>query len=395
MSAPPDKPEAPTVANILLVDDTPANLKVLTELLKEYHYKVRAVPSGKLALKSVEHRQPDLILLDINMPEMNGYEVCQHLKDNPITANIPVIFISALDDIQDKVQAFRQGGVDYITKPFQIEEVHARIKTHLTIGQLQKELKQKNSHLESQLRQLQEMKAMQDTLVHMVVHDIKVPFTGAALLVSHLDATSENLPPHVAAQLQQTNKIMDRMNMALQNILDLGKMEWGKLTLKYETLELVSALKVWLEEIEPLSAHVQLEIQLPEQPLEIEVDSFLLKRIVFNLLMNAFRYTTEGKKVQIKLLSEKEKFCLAISDQGPGVPEEYRETIFEKYVQIQLSHKNDPASSGLGLAFCKMAIEAHHGQIGLESEVGQGSTFWFTLPRKAPLLTIDSASLAE
>ncbi|MGE3727339.1 MAG: response regulator [Candidatus Sericytochromatia bacterium] len=395
MSAPPDQQESPTIANILLVDDTPANLKVLTELLKEYHYKVRAVPSGKLALKSVEHRQPDLILLDINMPEMNGYEVCQHLKDNPITANIPVIFISALDDIQDKVQAFRQGGVDYITKPFQIEEVHARIKTHLTIGELQKELKQKNSHLESQLCQLQEMEAMQDTLVHMVVHDIKVPLTGATLLVSHMDATSANLPPRVAAQLQETSKIMERMNMALQNILDLGKMEWGKLTLKYETLELVSALKAWLQEIETLSAHVQLEIQFPQEPLDIEADPRLLKRIVFNLLMNAFRYTTEGKKVQIKLLPEKERFCLAISDQGPGVPEEYRESIFEKYVQIQLSHKNDPASSGLGLAFCKMAIEAHHGHIGLESEVGQGSTFWFTLPRKAPLFASDNASLAE
>lgn len=395
MSETAEKPEAPKLGNILLVDDTPANLKVLTELLKEYNYKVRAVPSGKLALKSVAHSQPDLILLDINMPEMNGYEVCQQLKDNPETASIPVIFISALDDVQDKIQAFRQGGVDYITKPFQIEEVHARIKTHLTIDALQRELQEKNLRLESQLQQLKEMESMQDTWLNMVVHDIRVPLTTATLLISYMDEEADALPPKFVGPIHETNKIMERMKMALENILDLGKMEEGKISLKYEKLELVSSLQVWLEELEILSSHVQVELFLPPDPLELEADQQLLKRVIVNLLSNAFRFANIGSKIQLTLKQEDEAVYIAIADQGPGIPQEYREKIFEKFVQVQLSHRSDPASSGLGLTFCKMAIEAHRGQIGVESEVGKGSTFWFKIPLKAPKDKLKTPLLSE
>lgn len=395
MNGPLKEDEASRIGNILLVDDTPANLKVLTELLKEYHYKVRAVPSGKMALKSVEISPPDLILLDINMPEMNGYEVCQQLKSNPATAAIPVIFISALDDIQDKVEAFRQGGVDYITKPFQIEEVHARIKTHLTIDALQKELQNKNLRLESQLDQLRQMESMQDTWLNMVVHDIRVPLTAATLLISYMDEVSEGLPPMYVSNLHQTTKIMERVKIALHNIVDFGKMEGGKIALKYEQFELVSAIQAWLQEIEVLSAHLSLEILLPDHPIHLEADPLLLKRIIFNLLTNAFRFTEPDKKVQLKLWSEAQTAHLAITDEGPGIPEAYRETIFDKFVQVHLSHTGDPASSGLGLTFCKMAIEALHGQIGLESEVGTGSTFWFKIPLKTPEAIRKATSRAE
>jgi signal transduction histidine kinase len=124
-------------------------------------------------------------------------------------------------------------------------------------------------------------------------------------------------------------------------------------------------------------------------------DPLLLKRIVFNLLTNAFRLTELGKRVQLNLKVENEWIYLAILDQGPGIPEEYREKIFEKFVQVQLSHRSNPASSGLGLTFCKMAIEAHRGQIGVESEVGKGSTFWFKIPLKAPKDSFKTLSLSE
>lgn len=379
-----DQPETGILGNILLVDDTPANLKVLTELLKEYNYKVRAVPSGKLALKSVAHSQPDLILLDINMPEMNGYEVCQQLKENPETAHIPVIFISALDDVQDKIQAFRQGGVDYITKPFQIEEVHARIKTHLTIDALQRELQEKNLRLESQLGQLQEMQSMQDTWLNMVVHDLRVPLTGAIGYVSLVAENASAVPAPFAYYIQLAHKSLESVKIALENIIDLGKMERGKISLTYAKLELISSLRDWLDEIELIASQHQFEVHLPPAPIEVMADPLLLKRIVFNLLTNAFRLTKLGKRVQLSLNLENEWIYLAILDQGPGIPEEYREKIFEKFVQVQLSHRSDPTSSGLGLTFCKMAIEAHRGQIGVESEVGKGSTFWFRIPLKAP-----------
>ncbi len=133
--------------SILIVDDAPANLRLLSQMLSKLGYGVRAVTSGKRALTSVRTAPPDLILLDIKMPGMDGYEVCKHLKADPEMRNIPVIFISALDDIQDKVQAFAAGGVDYITKPFQIEEVLARVDTHLALRRLQSQLRDANRKL--------------------------------------------------------------------------------------------------------------------------------------------------------------------------------------------------------------------------------------------------------
>lgn len=142
--------EAPK-ADILIVDDTPANLRLLGGMLEEHGYGVRPVPNGPLALKAAAHQRPDLILLDINMPEMDGYEVCNKLKADPALRKAPVIFISALDDTMDKVKAFQVGGVDYITKPFQIEEVLARVDTHLTIRRLHGELEEHNLHLEAKV----------------------------------------------------------------------------------------------------------------------------------------------------------------------------------------------------------------------------------------------------
>lgn len=142
------KREAQQQANILIVDDTPANLQVLAGMLKDRGYKVRPVPSGKLALLATRRDPPDLILLDINMPEMNGYEVCEQLKADPGLVRVPVIFISALTEQLDKVKAFATGGVDYITKPFQMEELHARVETHLKLRQLQIELEETNARLQ-------------------------------------------------------------------------------------------------------------------------------------------------------------------------------------------------------------------------------------------------------
>src|SRR4029079_10200773 len=145
----PEKPksDAGQPAGILVVDDTPANLQVLAGMLKDRGYRVRPVPSGKLALLAAGRDPPDLILLDINMPEMNGYEVCEHLKADDKLNGIPVIFISALTEQLDKVRAFALGGVDYITKPFQMEELHARVETHLKLRRLQIELEDANARL--------------------------------------------------------------------------------------------------------------------------------------------------------------------------------------------------------------------------------------------------------
>ncbi len=148
---------APTKGSILIVDDTPANLQLLARMLADRGYHVRPVLDGQLALASVEAEPPDLILLDIRMPEMNGYQVCERLQADPRTSQIPVIFLSAMDALEDKVKAFRAGGVDYVTKPFQIEEVSARVETHLTLSRLREQLQQTNARMAAELQLAREV----------------------------------------------------------------------------------------------------------------------------------------------------------------------------------------------------------------------------------------------
>ena len=152
-------------ADILIVDDTLANLRLLATMLSEHNYKVRAVPDGPMALTAATSSPPDLILLDINMPEMDGFEVCRRLRKDPSTSDIPIIFISALDDVRDKVRAFTEGGVDYITKPVQLEEVLARVNSQLSLRGLQRQLHQANEELESRIeRRTAQLRATNDSL---------------------------------------------------------------------------------------------------------------------------------------------------------------------------------------------------------------------------------------
>ncbi|MFZ2655512.1 MAG: response regulator [Victivallales bacterium] len=166
------------LANILIVDDTPANLLLLDKMFADRGYKTRSVLSGKLALQAARSEPPDLILLDINMPEMNGYEVCEQFKADAKLKDIPVIFISALSETIDKIKAFAVVGVDYVTKPFQLEEVDARVRTHLELRRLRLELERQNRRLQENYDHLGKLEDLQDKLTHMFVHDMRLPLIG-------------------------------------------------------------------------------------------------------------------------------------------------------------------------------------------------------------------------
>lgn len=368
-------------SQILVVDDTPANLKLITEILAGRGYRVRAASSGRLALKTVAVELPDLILLDVKMPDMDGYEVCRRLKADSRSRMIPVIFISALADTEDKIQGFQAGGVDYITKPFQAEEVHARVSTHLKLHFYQDALEEKNRQLQSSYRRLQELENLRDQLTHMIVHDMRNLLTGISsslqLLRDSCDgALGETYTGYLHAALLSVNNLTTMAG----NLLDISKMEARQMKLNLTECDLAGLIGEAMEKLGAVRASRDIRVSTPQHLDRVVADRDILLRIIINLLDNAIKFTDADGVISIGVEPKGEGVLVSIRDNGPGIPAEYQEKIFEKFGQVEIRHIARKYSTGLGLAFCKLAVEAHHGKIWVESEAGAGSVFFFEIP---------------
>ncbi len=364
-------------ADILLVDDTPANLKVLANLLKEQGYKTRAAINGKLALQAIERRKPQLILLDINMPEMDGYETARQLKANPEFADIPIIFISALSETDDKIKAFEAGGVDYITKPFQFAEVSARVSAHLELYKLKSSLEAQNKALSTSLQREKELEALRDNLVNMMVHDLRSPLTGILGYLSLLEMKSDDWDASSKDFLQNAQDSTDTMVNMITQLLDAHRLEAGQMPLHKERNCLKKVTQKAFEQLGANALKFSWHRDWPEGAVEKEFDANLIQRVIANFLGNAVKFTPAEQNITLRVTSDGR---VEVQDSGPGIPEEDQHRIFEKFAQVESDNQQvRKYSSGLGLSFCQLAIEAHQGKIGVNSELGKGSTFWFEI----------------
>ncbi len=363
-------------ATVMIVDDTPDNLRLLERMLQKDGYRVQVFPRAVMALKAAAKAAPDIILLDVNMPEMNGFEMCAQLKADPQLKDVPVIFISALSDTSDKVKAFSAGGVDYVTKPFQFEEVHARLTTQLQLRNQRRELQRAHD----KLRELEELR---DGLVNMVVHDMRLPLT---ILVSGLAFAQEfTLPADAAEAIADAVAGAETLTEMVKSVLDVSKMEAAQMTLAPTAVDLVALIEAEVAKFGPIIGE-RVATVVAQQPVGLVLcDASLVRRVVQNLVVNAVNFTDSRKgTIDVDLTTTGDSVRVTIKDNGPGIEAEHREKIFGKFYQVLRRYQRRENSSGLGLTFCKLAIETHGGRIGVDSEVGNGSAFWFELKASGP-----------
>ncbi|MBD2576654.1 response regulator [Oscillatoria sp. FACHB-1406] len=382
--------------NILIVDDILESLKLLFDALTERGYKVRGSAKGLMAIRAAKLAPPDLILLDIKMPDLDGYQVCEQLKADEATREIPVIFISALDEAIDKVKAFKVGGVDYITKPFYLEEVLARVENQLTIQKLQKELKLQNIKLQQEIqeRRKAEEEAQAASLAKSqflanVSHELRTPLNAILGFTQVLNRES-NLQEDQQEYLKIIQRSGEHLLDLIDDVLDLSKIEAGLVLLNEKSFDLYRLLDNIEELFEMKAKSKQLALKLriaSEVPQYIFSDEQKLRGCLINLLGNAIKFTTEGHvtlTVNLQPAEDEELdsyLVFEVIDTGPGIAPEEIETLFNAFVQTSTGITS-AEGTGLGLAITKRFVELMGGEITVESNFKEGSRFRFTIGLK-------------
>ena len=370
-----------THKDILIVDDTPVNLRVLAKILSDRGYKVRKALNGQIALTACQTLLPDVILLDIMMPDMDGYEVCQRLKSDPKTQDIPVIFISALEDEWDKVKAFKSGGSDYITKPFQIEEVLARVKHHLTLQQLQYQLKIQNAELQALNAQLVQSNRDLEQFAYMAVHDLQSPLQ---VMIGNADLLTwkyeQQLGPDGDRYLTNIIEASGRMTQLIQDLLTYSKVGIPPHTQNFEPIDSNFVLE---ESLANLSGEISKSgaiITHSHLPTVLGNESQLMQ-LFQNMMANAIKFRLPNVSPKIEICcrpNSPEEWQFEIRDNGIGIDSDQGDRIFEAFYRLH-SYEEYPGT-GIGLTLCKKIVERHGGRLWFDSIHGEGTSFYFTLP---------------
>lgn len=364
-----NKSENKTNESILLVDDTIENLRLLAGMLSHRGLDVRPVSSAHDALQAIEHDPPALILLDISMPQMDGLELCAQLKSTPAYRDIPVVFLTALAETSHKVKGFAAGGADYITKPFQIDEVLARVNNHLA-------LRRARVALAENLERLQQLERMRDDLVHMIVHDMRSPL---AVMIANLGLMRTRCDGDLAEMLDDVHHAANGLNRMANTLLDVSRLEEGKMPLDLSLCDLSTLAAEVRDSLASLDAARYIGLSVPGS-IYITCDAGLVRRVLENLVSNAIKHTPTGGRLQIEIEAREDRARVAVRDEGPGIDPSFRDMIFDKFATATARNGRGYHSAGLGLAFCKLAVQAHGGAIFVETSSPRGSVFTFELP---------------
>lgn len=367
-------------AKVLLVDDTQANLDVLCELLEREGYAISMAPNGEVALRIVQRVQPDLILLDVMMPGLNGFEVCQRLKVDEMTRDIPVIFITAETLTESVVAGFDAGGVDYILKPFREEEVLVRVDTHLKINHLTKALAKKNDALLHANEQIQIATERKSRFLANITHELRTPMTAIIgftemALMREGDRLSEKQRDNLGKVIRSGHRLSDMVN----ELLDLSKIEAGHVEVDVSHFDLPELLEECCDTLRPLvKSDVELILDVSKDIGEVTSDNKKLRQIVINLLSNAVKFTQAGY-VTLRAVQEGDHCVVSVIDTGPGIPPAAIANIFDEFQQVP-GTSSEHKGTGLGLSITKSLTHLLDGQIKVESNIPNGAKFTVQIP---------------
>jgi signal transduction histidine kinase len=347
-------------ASILVVDDEPNNFDVIEILLSREGYSLDYAPGGREAFRYLEKHQPDIILLDVMMPELDGMEVCRQLKSNTTWQHIPVVMVTALSSKEDLAQCLEAGADDFVGKPISSVELRARVRSMLRIKQ--------------QYDDLKDVLKLREDLSNMLVHDLRNPLASIFLACDLLELT--NLQSKQQQKVEQIQLAGQQLDTMIDSLLIFAKLESGKFCLKYVEVDLCQLGQKVIQDFKLLAAqkNIQLISDLPEPGQTWRLDAAVFRRVLDNLLSNAIKFSPGGSQVILKIdYPTPNQARIQVADAGKGVSSEAKQQIFEKF-EIG-SPVEEVSQTGLGLAFCKMAIAAHGGTISVEDNQPRGSIF--------------------
>lgn len=371
-------------AKILVADDAPDSVQLLEDLLTTAGYEVITAYDGVQALERALAEQPNLVLLDVMMPKMDGFEVCRRLKQAEAMRFAPVVLITILQDLEYKIRGLEAGADEFLSKPFNRLELLTRVRALLRTNALTLEL-------QHSYEELQRMEALRNDLMAMIAHDLRSPL---AVILGTLEVLAEDLrdvlnEEHTHAIGVAIRAARRQMGL-IHNILDLQRLEEGKMPLSLDRVDLPPIIlsAIGGAGLQATWRDIALTLDLPPNLPPVRADAALVERVLSNVIDNALRHTSIGGRVHVSagLLTEGQGLAcvvVRVADTGPGVPEADREAIFEKFRQADTAQESARGGTGLGLAFCRMALEAQGGHIWVDSAPGWGAVFSFTLPIEA------------
>ena len=368
-------------ATLLVVDDNEMNRDVLARRLERQGYRVESASDGAEAMAIVRAKPFDLVLLDVMMPVMDGYEALRQMKGDEALRDVPVIMISALDEMDSVVRCIEMGAEDYLPKPFNATLLKARIGASLEKKRARDRERRLFAQVQENFERLQELEKQRDDLTHMIVHDLRTPLTSMTLGIQTLEEVGE-LNTDQREVLQIALGGGETLLQMINGLLDVTKMESGSIAIEAATVDAAELVAEAAGQVAHLAEAGRLTVvqRVAEDVPAFEADPNLLRRTLVNLVGNAIKFTPPGGTVTVDVSRAGERLAFAVEDTGEGMPPEAASYIFEKFGQVETRKGGRTMSTGLGLTFCKLAVEAHGGEIGVESTLGVGSTFSFWIP---------------